>query len=139
MASPLPCSVSVYYFITQYNKVSLRSKERPLNHSSQYIHLQYGPVPKQYDIILWHLQESNRVESEEFVYIEKAGEEFRALTPPDVSLFSKEELGIIDNVLKTLGSLNAEEISEKSHQEEGYKETSHRDVILYNYALKLSI
>ncbi len=106
---------------------------------TQYIHLQYGPVPKQYDIILWLLQESNRVESEEFVYMEKAGEEFRALTPPDVALFSKEELGTIDCVLKTLGSLNAEEISEKSHQEAGYIETSHRDVILYKYALKLSI
>ncbi len=106
---------------------------------TQYIHLQYGPVPKQYDIILGRLQESNRVESEEFVYMHKSGEEFKALTPPNVSLFSEEEMETVDYVLKTLGSLNAEEISEKSHQEAGYKETSHRDVILYKYALRLSI
>ncbi len=106
---------------------------------SRYIHLQYGPVPHDYDFILWKLQKDNKIESKEVVYHNYTGESFISLSSSEASLFNSDEMKTIKYVLDILGHLNASQISEKSHEEKGYRKTSQKDAIPYEYALELSI
>lgn len=106
---------------------------------TRYQHLPYGPVPDNYDLYLWTLSRDKKIESQEIIFEDKSGEFFRAVNQEDLSSFTKEELATIKYVMKKLGTLNAGQISEKSHEETGYKKTRQSRVISYKFAADLSI
>lgn len=107
---------------------------------TKYIHLQYGPVPDDYDLLLWDLSIIKKIASEEIIYdSDISGEKYKALEAPDISIFSPEELDNIEYVLNLLGPLTARQLTDKSHEEEGYKATEQLEPISYSYASTLSI
>jgi putative zinc finger/helix-turn-helix YgiT family protein len=106
---------------------------------SRYVHLQYGPVPDNYDLLLWMLSVQNKITSRELVFDNFTGEEYYANNQPDCSIFSSVELGVVDTVIARFKHMSAKEISDYSHKEVGYKETKQNDLIPYTYASELSI
>ncbi len=106
---------------------------------AKYVHLQYGPVPQNYDYFLQFLSLQNKITSTEVEYDHYSGEEYYANRPADVSVFPEAELAVIDHIAETFGNLTARQLKEKSHEEEGYKATRHLDFITYDYAKALSI
>jgi uncharacterized phage-associated protein len=81
----------------------------------------------------------NKITSTEVFYDHYTGEEYYANHPADVSVFPKAELEVIDHIAETLGSLSAKQLTEKSHEEEGYKATRHLEFIPYTFAANLSV
>jgi putative zinc finger/helix-turn-helix YgiT family protein len=106
---------------------------------TRYQHLPYGPVPDNYDLYLWILSTEKKIEGEEIIFEDKSGEFFRAIAHEDLSTFTKEELGTMKYVVRKLGKLNAQQISERSHEEAAYKGTRQSETIPYSFAEQLSI
>ena len=112
----------------------------------QYIHLPYGPCPEAYEAILSILDEANIIqrdyevlgvsqENEDLIVEEK----IKALSAVNMEVFSETELKVLQKVVSKLGPMTARELSEISHREAGYKETSNKEVIPYDYASKLKV
>ena len=57
----------------------------------------------------------------------------------DLSELSDDEIKIIDRVIKLLKNKTVKEISEMSHQEEGWKKTKKYELISFEYAMQLKI
>lgn len=57
----------------------------------------------------------------------------------DLSVFKEEEIKVINNVINALKEKNATEISNLSHEEEGWIENKDRDLISYDYAESLNM
>ena len=107
-----------------------------------YVHLPYGPVPDNYDFFLANLVRENALEPHEVIFDEEkrvAGEVFRALEEPEIKLFNKVELECLHLVAAHFSEMSAKEISEHSHNEEGYKNTSSGQVISYEWAKPIKL
>lgn len=133
-------------FKTKLNKLLWYCDSRYFKQSTisisgaKYIHLPYGPVPDNYDLFLWKLQGQKKVGVEEVIWNDSiSGEKMYSLVEANTSFFNENELKTIDYVIDSVGYLTAGQISDKSHNEDGYKKTGTSDVISYAYALKLSI
>ena len=81
---------------------------------STYIHFQYGPVPENYEI-------------------------FQTVASCDTENFSKSEIETMDFVINYFKNYNCNEISQFSHKEKAYKNTTDNEMISYNYASELSL
>ncbi|MCQ2749453.1 MAG: SocA family protein [Clostridia bacterium] len=57
----------------------------------------------------------------------------------NLKVLSYIELEIIDRVIKKLKNKNVSEISELSHEEEGYKKTKMHEAIPFEYAMNLKL
>lgn len=111
---------------------------------SRYAHLPYGPAPDQYQHYIAALHHEEQViDIEERVFNvgsdEYAGEFITAREEPDLSLFSTSELKVLAMVKERFSGMTAREISDRSHEEEGYQQTANGDLISYRYALDLSV
>ncbi len=121
----------------------LHFKETSLSISgSQYVRLQYGPVPKYYDFITDMMHNEGLVDKGEVVFNARkgvVGEEFTALVEPDKSLFSEKEIQVMDFIADTFHEHTSTRIKEKSHREAAYKKCKDGDIISYEYAKELSL
>ncbi len=108
---------------------------------SRYVHLTYGPVPKNYDIYLATLVNEREIEVNEVFYEGKdsVGEEYKAIEAPILTLFSDSELKILATVKEHFKGYSAKAISDFSHKEKGYQETTTGQSISYEYAESLRI
>ena len=57
----------------------------------------------------------------------------------DLSMLNENEKEIIDSVIKLLKNKTVKEISDMSHEEEGWKKTKNKDYISFEYAMKLKM
>ncbi len=109
----------------------------------KYVHLPLGPIPDNYEIIINNLIIEGKINSNEIIYCniqgECVGEIYEPLIKPDLSLFTENEIKIIDESLSVLNNLSATQIKNKSHNEQGYNETNRLETISYRYAESLSI
>jgi len=121
----------------------LNFKETSLSISgSQYVRLQYGPVPKYYDFITDIMHNEGLVDKKEVIFNVKKGvigEEFTALVEPDESIFSEKETQVIDFVADTFRNETSTSIMKKSHKETAYMKSEDGDIISYEYAKELSL
>jgi len=104
---------------------------------SSYVHLPLGPVPDNYDFFIADLIRKGALEANETVFdVGKgvAGEWFKALQEPNLNLFSEGELRLLNLVAERLGDVGAREISDLSHNEEGYIKTKKGEFISYEWA-----
>jgi len=102
---------------------------------SRYAHLPYGPAPDRYSFYLAALHEEERsLAIEEKYFNDFPGEVLIALKPPDLTIFSQSELEVLSEVSSSLGDHSAKALSDLSHQEKGYLETSNGELISYEYA-----
>ena len=110
---------------------------------TQYVRLQYGPVPNKYYFIFDILQDEGLLDKNETLFQTKdgivPGEEFTALVEPDKSQFSEKEIQVMDFIADTFRNFNSKEIKEKSHQETAYLKSKDRDIISYGDAKELSL
>jgi DNA-binding transcriptional regulator YiaG len=103
-----------------------------------YVKYPYGPVPKDHDITLAHLQHMNVIEIDESsndegwtMMIVKASEPF------DSTIFSNDELETMRKVEAYFSEYGSRKISEYAHNEQGWLETEEKQPISYKYAEKL--
>ncbi|PIQ44748.1 MAG: hypothetical protein COW04_11385 [Deltaproteobacteria bacterium CG12_big_fil_rev_8_21_14_0_65_43_10] len=108
---------------------------------ARYVHLTYGPVPMNYDIYLATLVNEREIDVNEVFYEGKdfVGEEYKAIEAPILTLFSDSELKILATVKEHFKGYSAKAISDFSHEEKGYQETTKGQPISYEYAEALRI
>lgn len=106
----------------------------------KYAHLQYGPVPDQYDFLLASILE---MDHEIRVDVQPIGDYFGELFISDAPLsseaFEEDVLSTIRKVANIFQGYNAKDIESFSHEEKGYKETCQGELISYLYARELQI
>ncbi|MEA3442923.1 MAG: DUF4065 domain-containing protein [Chloroflexota bacterium] len=104
----------------------------------QYAHLPYGPVPDNYEMYYASLFSKGFVKFAEEEYPNGyVGEIISAAKNPDLNVFSPSELRIMASVKEDFKDYNATQITESSHKEAGYQETSDGQLISYLYASQL--
>ena len=104
---------------------------------SKYLKFEFGPVPEKYDGLLWELEQLGLIK----VAVEPAGLYAGYVIYPlaefDPTVFTEEELEILNEVAEKYGNMTAATISEMSHQESGWLETDPKQPIPYSYAVDL--
>ena len=109
---------------------------------SRYVHLQYGPVPDGYELIVADMIREGELKLEEIVFDEKrgiVGQNVTALTDPDMTIFSEDEIRIMDYICEEFRDFGSTKISQLSHQETAYRNTGDGEIISYEHARELSI
>jgi len=112
---------------------------------TQYVRLQYGPVPNNYDLItdIMQLEEPQKLldKSEIEFDTEKGivGEQFTALVEPDESIFSGKEIEVMNFITDTFRHYTSTGIMNKSHQETAYIKCEDGNIMSYEYAKELSL
>ncbi len=102
---------------------------------ARYAHLPYGPVPDKYDFHLAFLTDVGKsLASHEAGNGLYTWETLVSNRPPDYSLFSNSELQIVTTIADYFGKATASKISDCSHDEKGYRETSDGELISYEFA-----
>ena len=100
----------------------------------RYIHQQYGPVPYKHSMILSVMEELGIIELEEQdngdIILPKTTQGF-------LDKLSKNELELLKSVNSRFLHLKSKEISSLSHKEIGYRSTSMKETISYEYAFKM--
>lgn len=107
---------------------------------AQYVHLDLGPVPDQYETWLLALSswkgEIIKTEKNAGDYV---GEVFTSLGEPNNDIFSPSELLVLGYIKGKFANLSAKQVSELSHKEKAYRETNQHEFIPYSYSADLLI
>jgi putative zinc finger/helix-turn-helix YgiT family protein len=115
-------------------------KEKKSITGLKYAHLQYGPVPDQYDFLLPTILEMDK---EIQVRIQPIGDYFGEMyvseKPPTSNLLDVDVMETIRYVNDRFYNFSAKSIEEFSHEEKGYQETGQCELIPYSYASELQI
>jgi len=107
---------------------------------ARYARIPFGPAPDNYDYYFAVLKGYGEIGVEEIEYGDDVtGEKFISENKPDLSLFSDTELKILAEIKIHFKNFSAKKISDFSHNERGYKETSNGNIISYKYADSLQI
>ena len=101
----------------------------------KYVHLPYGPVPDNFDILLGRMA-SDHIAHIEVSYSKNGYENHQIIPESEFSdeMLSEFEIGVLDRVYKKFESYGSVEISEYSHKEKGYASTKQGEIISYAYA-----
>lgn len=100
----------------------------------KYVHLPYGPVPEQQSMCLSLMETLGIIELQEQ---ENGDIVFPKSDNSLLEKLSKSELEILQMVSSKFLYMKAKEISEISHKEKGYKETSLAEPISYEFAFAM--
>ena len=103
-----------------------------------FMHHHFGPVPTNHDLICWVLETVGAIELKPYDGPFE-GEIIIPVEEGDQELFSDEELDVILTVAGYFKDFSATKISEFSHKERGYIETSQREIISFDYASDLKL
>jgi len=109
---------------------------------AQYVRLPYGPVPDNYERIIGIMQ-PELLDKDEIPFNTKEGlvlgKQFTALVEPDESIFSEQEIKVMNFVADTFHEYTSTGIKDKSHEETAYKKCEDGEIISYEYAKELSL
>ncbi len=104
-----------------------------------YVHLPYGPVPQDFDLLFGMLA-SDHVAHIEVVF-EDGYERHQVIPerglPEDV--LSPEEREVLERICERFAGFGSVEISNYSHQEKGYRATRQGEIIPYSYAKEIRL
>lgn len=106
---------------------------------ARYYHLQYGPVPDDYDYYFAELERARLLDMVEEAYGDYTG--FKCITrnQPDLGIFEQSELDSLVEVKEYFKDFGSARIMEFSHEEIGYVSTNEGEPISYRYAQNLRI
>lgn len=104
-----------------------------------YVHLDYGPVPDNYEFYTAELLERNELKIEEVFFGNNSGYNYISDIEPDYTIFSDSELKVLTEVKEYFKSYGSKDIKEFSHKEKAYKETVSGENISYLYSSNLQI
>lgn len=103
-----------------------------------YVKYPYGPVPKDHDIALAHLQHMNVIEVDELTNDEGwTMMMIKASEPFDSTIFSDDELETMLEIEAHFRDYGSRKISDYAHNEKGWLETEEKQPISYRYAEEL--
>ena len=103
----------------------------------EYAKLPYGPVPDDFEKIITECKNENLI-SYNIDYInEYELHNIKGLGKIDKSVFSHDELNIINKVVEFFKDFKSKEIADFSHEEKAYIETNYSDKISYDYAFDI--
>lgn len=105
-----------------------------------YTRKKFGPVPKDHDVLLAHLQRMEIIEIDEEVINEQGWTKItvKAKREFDKDLFKLNEFDVLTLVKDVLGPMGSREISDYSHKERGWIETEEEQPIKYSFANELN-
>lgn len=106
---------------------------------ARYVHLQYGPVPDNYEYYFAELGRENILEMEEEIFGNYTGFKCIARQEPEFEVFNKSERDVLESVLNFFQKFGSAEIMKFSHEEEAYVSTNEGEPISYLYAKNLRI
>ena len=100
----------------------------------KYIHLPFGPVPENYDV-LFGIMSADHIAHIEVVY-DNGYEKHQIVSDCDFidSYLSSEELEVLERVYEKFRTYGSKDISIYSHKEKGYCSTKPGEVISYSFA-----
>lgn len=103
----------------------------------RYVHLQYGPVPNDYDYYLAELSSERYLNVVEEILGKYTGFKYVSRLDPDLSVFEQSELEVLGKVVKKFQRFGSVKIMKFSHEETAYASTEDGDTISYIYAKDL--
>lgn len=106
----------------------------------RYLKYKHGPVPEKYDFYFASLHNDEKaIRVEEEVCFNYIGEKFTSEFGPDLSIFSKSEIDIMEYVSTYFKDFNSTQISDFAHKEPGYTQTDLSGNISYAFSESLQI
>ncbi len=130
----------VFFGAVKLNKIlfysdfyAYRKLGKPIT-GAKYQKLGEGPAPKQMVPVRRTMADSDQIDIEHRPYFSGVQQRIVPKTKPKMHLFSKDELAIVDEVIKFFWSKTAREVSDYSHREPGWKAAQPREVIPYETA-----
>lgn len=130
---------------TKLNKMLFYSDFLHMKHhgapisGARYVHMQFGPVPADLMRVEAHLVDIADLDERPADEGDCSGTVFVALRPADSSVFSVSELETMEYVSRHFAKWSSGRISQYSHAEPGWLETSDRETIPYTYAASLRL
>lgn len=106
---------------------------------ARYVHLQYGPVPDNYDYYFAELSREHYLDVEEEVFGNYTGFKCVARAKPDLTAFDETESTILEETLNYFQQFGSAEMMKFSHEEKAYTSTIEGNPISYVYAKDLKI
>lgn len=106
---------------------------------ARYVHLQYGPVPGNYEFYFAELVNEKKLDIEEMEIGQYFGENCISRKEPDMGVFLDSEIKVLAEVKEYFKDFNSSRIRDFSHKERGYSETQIGHMISYQYAKDLQI
>lgn len=104
---------------------------------ARYVHATFGPCPDKYEALFAWLVDRKDITISERSVGKHLGDEIQALRKPNTGIFSNRELHVLRTVRGRLGRRTASDLSNLSHDEQGYRETQDGELISYRYAKSL--
>ncbi len=101
---------------------------------ARYVHLPYGPVPKNYDLLFGMMSADNIAHIE--VEFDNGYERHQVIADSEIpkGVLSGQELAVLERVYEKFADFGSVEISNYSHREKGYMSTKQGEVISYTFA-----
>lgn len=106
---------------------------------ARYVHLQYGPVPDDYDYYFAELLREHYLDVEEEILGNYTGFKCVARVEPDLGTFDQSERDVLEQVISYFQKFGSAEIMKFSHEEAAYASTMEGETISYRYAENLKI
>lgn len=106
---------------------------------TEYVHLPFGPVPKNYDMLFGVMTSQNLIDIN--VSYEN-GFEKHQIVPKNQDyrkILNDDEIDVLERVYDKYKNYGSMEISNYSHNEKGYKMTKDNEVISYAYAKDIAL
>jgi uncharacterized phage-associated protein len=92
---------------------------------------EHGHLPKELLLAQRDLETSERIAEELVDYFGKKLKQITALSDPDMSAFSEDELAVVETAIRRYGHESATYLSELSHHEVGWRLAQMHEVIPY--------
>jgi len=106
---------------------------------ARYVHLQYGPVPDNYDYYFAELSRERYLDIEEEVMGEYTGFKCAARVEPDLNAFDQSEREVLKQVADYFEDFGSATIMKFSHEEAAYVSTIEGETISYLHAKSLKL
>lgn len=100
----------------------------------RYVHLPYGPVPENFDMLLGKMTVDHVAHIE--IFYDNGYEKHQVVPECDIpaGVLSDEEIKVMETIYETFKNFGSVDISNYSHKEKGYCATKQGEIISYTYA-----
>jgi transcriptional regulator with XRE-family HTH domain len=122
---------SVIYKLLYFIDFNFYEKYEEQMIGATYIKNNYGPTPKEFVKVVEKMEEEAELIKIEEKYFQYPQRKYLPLREPDLSILKANELKIIDEVLEKLSGMNANQISEYSHNDVPWLTTDDGSIIDY--------
>lgn len=104
-----------------------------------YMHMQYGPVPYNYELLLEWLYNDKLAFVKTKYKDQYTYHEIVPTSGVDIQVFNHEEIKVIEKIYSAFKDFGSKEIAEYSHKEKAYKETKPGECISYAFAKDIEL